>query len=151
MKRMLLGVGNRLSHDDGAGPAVAAALADSAWMAVDCGTALENAAGLVSRERPDLLVIVDAATMDSPPGSLYRLPTQAEDRMLASTHGLPISFVLEHMKAAAAEILLIGIEPADLSFGEGLSPAVDAAVRDLVNRLRRDEWGSIAMHALSMP
>lgn len=29
MKRMLLGVGNRLAHDDGVGPIVAEALVDS--------------------------------------------------------------------------------------------------------------------------
>ena len=57
MKRMLLGVGNRLSHDDGVGPVVAQALAESDWIAIDCGTALESTSGIVSRERPDLLVI----------------------------------------------------------------------------------------------
>ncbi|MCK4570385.1 hydrogenase 3 maturation endopeptidase HyCI [Candidatus Bipolaricaulota bacterium] len=136
MKRMLLSVGNRLSHDDGVGPVVAEGLVDSDWIAIDCGTALENAAGIVSREQPDLLVIVDAAIMGKEPGDFLRLPIGANDRMLASTHGLPLSFVLGNIESATKETVLIGIEPADLSFGEGLSPAVDTSVRVLIEHLR---------------
>jgi hydrogenase 3 maturation protease len=146
MKRMLLGVGNRLSHDDGAGPAVARALHDSDWMAVDCGTSFENAAGLVARERPDLLVIVDAAHMGSSPGTVLRLAVDAQDSMLASTHGLPLSFVLEHVRSFANSTVLIGIEPADLSFGEGLSPEVGAATRRLVGLLRGEDLSKIPAH-----
>jgi hydrogenase 3 maturation protease len=136
MKRMLLGVGNRLSHDDGVGPTVAEALSDSDWIAIDCGTALENATGLVSREQPDLLVVVDAASMGREPGAVFRLSIRATDQMLASTHGLPLAFVLGMIESSAKSVVLIGVEPADLSFGEGLSPAVEAAARTLVVALR---------------
>lgn len=145
-KRILLGVGNRLSHDDGVGPTVAQALSDSDWMAIDCGTALENASGIVSREKPDLLVIVDAAMMNREPGTYLRLPIQANDRMLASTHGLPLSFVLTHIGAAAQEVILIGIEPIDLSLGEGLSPAVADSARELVNLLLRHDLEAIPQY-----
>jgi hydrogenase 3 maturation protease len=103
---------------------------------VDCGPALENASGLVVRESPDLLVVVDAARMGLAPGSIRRVPLPARDRMLASTHGLPISFVWERIASAVGRTVLIGIEPGDLSFGEGLSPAVAAAADALVARLR---------------
>ena len=146
MKRMLLGVGNRLSHDDGVGPVVAQALADSDWIAIDCGTSLENATGIVSREHPDLLVIVDAATMGKDPGEVFLLPIAAKDRMLASTHGLPLSFVLGNIETSAKETVLIGIEPMDMSFGEGLSEAVEAAAQVLVERLRHSYLEDIAKH-----
>jgi len=150
MKRMLLGVGNRLSHDDGVGPIVAQALADSDWISIDCGTALENAVGIVSRERPDLLVIVDAAHMGMEPGAYRRLPIQSNDHMLASTHGLPLSFVLTNIESAADETILIGMEPADLSFGEGLSPVVEAEVRILIEVLRQKDLDKIPKHELSL-
>lgn len=146
MKRMLLGVGNRLSHDDGVGPVVAQALAGSEWIAIDCGTALENASGIVSRERPDLLVIVDAAFMGMEPGTFCRLPMGANDRMLASTHGLPLSFVLANIESAANKTVLIGIEPTDLSFGEGLSPVIDASARALIEHLRHTNLDVIPKH-----
>jgi len=138
MKRMLLGVGNRLSRDDAVGPHVAAALVGSSWNAVDCGTALENASGLVAREGPELLVIVDAAHMSLPPGSIRTMPLEFQDRMLASTHGLPLGFVMDRIRDQVGEILLIGIEPEEVSFGEGLSPVVERAATSLIECLQRD-------------
>ena len=138
MKRMLLGVGNRLSRDDGVGPVLAERLDGSAWIAIDCGTSLENVGGIVTRERPDLLVIADAARMGLAPGAVRRLERPAVDRMLASTHGLPLSFFLDRLESTAAETILLGIEPADLSFGVGLSAALDDAIEGLVRRLAED-------------
>jgi len=145
MKRLLLGVGNRLSHDDGAGPAVAEALAESCWQGTDCGTSLENAGGLVRRVAPDVLVLVDAARMGLAPGEVRRLPTAAPDRMLASTHGLPLPFVLSQIAASAEDVVLIGIEPDDLSWGEGLSAVVSGAVASLVRTLEEDRWMEIPL------
>lgn len=150
MKRMLLGVGNRLSHDDGVGPVVAQELDCSDWITIDCGTALENVVGIVSREQPDQLVIVDAAIMDLEPGAVSRLPTQANDRMLASTHGLPLSFVLASMESAASETILIGIEPTDLSFGEGLSSVVETAAQALIELLCQKDLDRIPKHEIPL-
>ena len=138
MRRMLLGVGNRLGRDDAVGPHIAAALSDSDWNAVDCGTALENASGLVAREAPELLVIVDAARMGLAPGSVRTMPIDFHDRMLASTHGLPLGFVMDRIRDRVGEILLIGIEPEDVSFGEGLTPPVERAAASIVECLRRN-------------
>jgi len=128
MRRMLLGVGNRLRRDDGAGPSLAAKLSASCWIAIDCGTSLENTSGIVSRVGPDLLVIADAARMGLEPGEVRRLPRPEADRMLVSTHGLPLAFFLDRLGDVARCIELLGIEPADVSLGEGLSEAVGAAV-----------------------
>jgi len=151
MKRMLLGVGNRLSRDDGAGPILAERLAGSDWTAFDCGTSLENAGGIVSRERPDLLVIADAARMGLAAGEVRRLPRPATDRMLASTHGLPLSFFLERLASTARETVILGIEPGDLSFGEGLSPAVNVAVERVVVALTRMSSGIESIPVLEEP
>jgi len=148
MKRMLLGVGNRLSRDDGAGPRLAECLAGSDWIAVDCGTSLENAAGIVSRERPDLLVIADAARMGLAPGATRRLPPPAVDRMLVSTHGLPIAFFLERVESSARRTEILGIEPGDLSLGEGLSPAVASTVLSLIDLLATNSNGIDAIDVL---
>jgi len=141
MKRVLLGVGNRLSSDDGAGPVLAERLTGSDWLTIDCGTSLENIGGVISRAEPDLLVIVDAARMGLPPGEVRRLPLPSVDRMLVSTHGLPLAFLVDRLGSAARRIVLIGIEPADLSFGEGLSAAADGAVERVIEALASGPGG----------
>jgi hydrogenase 3 maturation protease len=143
VKKVVLGVGNRLSHDDGFGSLLAQRLRGTDWTAIDAGTALENITGEVRDLAPDLLVIVDAAQMGLPPGSVRRLPLEATDRMLASTHGLPLPFVIRLLGDAAKETVLIGVEPGDLSLGEGLSPSMDAAMEGLVKRFKAGELQAI--------
>ena len=145
MKKLLLGVGNRLSHDDGLGPLVTTRMHGTDWETIDGGTAPENVTGAIGRIHPDLLVIVDAASMGLPPGSIRRLPLEATDRMLASTHGLPLSFLISQLEGSAARIVLIGVEPQDLSLGEGLSPQVAAALDRLVGILNRSEVDEIPL------
>lgn len=137
MTQLLIGVGNRLSRDDGLGPVIAARLHGTDWETIDAGTAPENVTGKVRGIHPELLVIVDATRMGLPPGSIRRLSLDETDRMLASTHGLPLSFLISQLAGAAGRITLVGVEPRDLSLGEGLSPPVQAAVESLVAILKK--------------
>jgi len=144
VKRFLLGVGNRLSRDDGVGPFVAQAMdGATGWTAIDCGTSLENISGIVERENPDLLVLIDAAQMDVPPGEVRLLPSTGTDRMLVSTHGLPLPFVLDRLRQHAGRIELIGIQISDVSLGEGLSPDVRDGAERLIAALRDGTWTEI--------
>ena len=136
MTRLVLGMGNRLSRDDGLGPIIAERLHETDWETIDAGIAPENVTGKVREIHPELLVIVDAARMGLPPGSIRRLPLNKTDRMLASTHGLPLSFLISRLAGAADRIILVGVGPQDLSPGEGLSPPVQAAVEFLVAILK---------------
>ena len=50
---MLLGIGNRLRSDDGAGSLLAERLQDSEWHAIDGADIPENFTGIIKRENPD--------------------------------------------------------------------------------------------------
>ena len=80
----VVGVGQRLRGDDGAGPAVAqrlAPLADAALLVVDAGHAPENCLGPIVRFRPDAILFVDAARGGLAPGELIWLrPDEADSR-----------------------------------------------------------------------
>jgi len=135
--KTLIGVGNPLGRDDGVGVYVAQALAGvSGWRTIPAGLALENALGLVERERPELLVIVDAADMGLPPGSFRRLPLAQADGMLGSSHALPLGLLAGIIQRAVREVVLVGVQPADLSLGEGLSPEVKKGADELISLLR---------------
>jgi len=142
--RVLVGIGNRLSTDDGVGSIVAQRMAGvPGWTAIDCGTALENVVGRIGRDEPDAVILVDAARMGLPAGSIRRLPMPSADRMLVSTHGLPLSFALERVTIRVPCVTLVGIEPGDLSLGEGLSPAVSRAADRLVSILLGEELDAV--------
>ncbi|MEW5825967.1 MAG: hydrogenase 3 maturation endopeptidase HyCI [Candidatus Bipolaricaulota bacterium] len=144
MKRLLLGVGNRLGGDDGIGPALAAQLSGAAgWQTVDCGVAVENACGIVAREAPDLLVVVDAARMGLSPGAVRRVPIEATERLLVSTHALPLSFLWPRLTGGARRTVFLGVEPATLALGEGLSPDVASALEVLERALRAGDLETI--------
>ncbi|HAF71171.1 TPA: hydrogenase 3 maturation endopeptidase HyCI [Candidatus Acetothermia bacterium] len=144
VNRMLIGVGNPLGRDDGVGVYVAHALSGApGWTAIPVGPSLENALGLVERGRPKLLVIVDAADMGLPPGGFRRLSFKSAPRMLGSTHALPLDFLLGLLRGAAREVALVGIQPRDLSLGEGLTPEVRKGADELIPLLQRVELEAI--------
>jgi hydrogenase 3 maturation protease len=143
----ILGVGNDMNGDDGAGVWVVRALAarmpaTANALVVDGGTAPESFTGPIRRFRPELVVEVDAAHLNRPAGTLEWVDWRDADGMSASTHTLPPS-VLAHFLSAdiGCRVALIGIQPATLEMGRGLSPAVAAAVERLADQL--SAWLSV--------
>ncbi len=73
--RVVVGVGNPLRRDDGAGVWVARQLAGApGWVTIPAGLALENVIGKIEKLPPKLVVVVDAAELGLPPGEFRRLP-----------------------------------------------------------------------------
>lgn len=134
---MLVAVGNPLAGDDGVAALTASHLRriGGDWRIVDAGLSPENVTGVVRRENPELLVVVDAARMGLPIGSICRLSTRFADRMLLSTHGLPLPFLIDRLREAADRIVLIGIEPKSTTLGDPISPEVAHAAERLAGVL----------------
>ncbi len=146
VRRVLLGIGNPLRRDDGVGIWVAEQLQGAEWEVISAGPNVENALGIVRRAAPDLLVVVDAAEMGLPRGTARRLALDQSERMLGSTHALPLPFLLSTVRDRVGEIVLIGIQPADRSLGEGLTPAVKAGAEEVVALLRAGEAGTLPLY-----
>lgn len=133
----ILGVGHRLRRDDAAGPEVCDRMrADLGLhpgvLVVDGGPAPENCIGLLRAFHPDLVVVIDAAQMGAEPGTVRWLSLTEAGRCGASTHTLPLpTFCRLIQGSLGCEVIIMGIEPGDTSFGEGLTPPVEAAVRSL--------------------
>jgi hydrogenase 3 maturation protease len=137
----VLGVGNDMNGDDGAGVHVVRALstrmaATPGLLLIDGGTAPENFTGPLRRFRPDLVVEIDAAHQDRPPGTLAWIDWRDADGMSASTHTLPPSVLASYLTTdLGCRVALIGVQPASLEMGRGLSPEVAAAVERLAGQL----------------
>ncbi|MDI6720307.1 MAG: hydrogenase maturation peptidase HycI [Methanomicrobiales archaeon] len=143
MVKMLMGIGNPLRGDDGAGTFVADILQAPGWVAVNCGTVPENCTPVVRRLHPEVLLLVDAAEMGVPPGEFRRIGMDRVERVAFSTHHMPLSLLMEFLADAAGEIVFVGIQPAAIGCAGGLSPEVRAGVRRLVDVISSGDLDAI--------
>lgn len=138
----VVGVGQVLQGDDGAGPAVISRLRcllprDSGILLLDAGHAPENQLGPVIRFKPDLILLIDAIQIGETAG-VIRCFEAAEIECYSggSTHTLPLTLLSAFLSAeSGAPIYIIGIQPAAIGFGEGLDPAVVAAASRLAEAI----------------
>ncbi len=139
----ILGVGNDMNGDDGAGVGVVRELAarmpaTPGVLLIDGGTAPENFTGPMRRFGPDLVIEVDAADHGGEPGAVAWLDWRDADGMSASTHTLPPSVLARFLATdLGCRVALLGIQPAALEPATGLSPAVAEAVRSLAASLAK--------------
>lgn len=146
IKTAVLGVGNLLHSDDGAGPRLADMLScekERGISAFNCGTAPENFTGVIRNLHPDLLIIADASLMNEAPGTLKRIPPEKIADAAVGTHMLPLSHLFCYLQDCAEKIILIGIQPESLEDGDDLSPNVEAAVCRLKELILSGETESI--------
>jgi hydrogenase 3 maturation protease len=131
---VFLGIGHPLRRDDAAGVEVCERLRPalagrSDVLVVAGGSAPENCVGALRAFDPGQVVVIDAARMGEAPGTLLRLEPSDERAWSASTHTLPLPVFCQYLRETlGCDVILLGIEPADTSFGEGLSPEVEEAV-----------------------
>ncbi len=146
----MLGVGSSILSDDGVGIAVTRALESRAtgrsgveFIANEEGgfSLLEDALGF------DRLVVIDAVLGPSP-GRLRRLDLSelAPTVHCGGPHGLNLATVLEFGRrqglAVPREVTVYAVEVRDATtFGERLSPAVEARIDDIVREIERELFG----------
>lgn len=148
---MVIGVGNILLRDDGVGIHVVRALVDEVaiddrWVSVyECGTL--GLQILDYLDGADCVVIVDAVRSGKPPGAVSRFlidQSRLKDpEDLQSMHQVDVLATLSlgrGMVRLPDRIVVVGVEPSDVSLGLDLSDAVKGSVQDAV-QLVLDELG----------
>ena len=137
----ILGIGNDMNGDDGAGVCAVRDLAArmpalQGVLLIDAGTAPESYTGPLRRFEPDLVIEIDAADQHLEAGATSWIDWREADGLSASTHTLPPSVLAEFLTTdLGCPIQIIGVQPAALDMGRGLSPAVGAAVQELADEL----------------
>lgn len=138
MVRMLFGIGNSLRGDDGAGNYIADRFRAPGWIVLDCGTIPENFSGVVRREHPELVVLVDAADMGIAPGEFRMIRHNDIEAVTFGTHALPLTILIEFLSHDAGRVLFIGIQPARTELGQQLSDAVRQGADRLIRILENE-------------
>lgn len=137
---IVIGIGNDLRRDDGAGPAVIDELRrrglDDVTLAVSDG----EPARLIDLWAPaDLAVVVDAVR--SPAGRTGRvreLDSIDDGRPGPSSHSLGLveaARLGEVLGRMPARLRIYTVEGADFGYGPGLSPAVASAVTEVADQI----------------
>jgi hydrogenase 3 maturation protease len=111
--------------------------AHESLLVIEAEHAPENHTGRVRQFKPTLVLLVDAAQMNEPPGMIRWLAVEQLTGMSASTHTMPPYMLTRFLQAElGCEVALIGIQPADTTLGAPLSEEVKTAVATIVQTIR---------------
>lgn len=141
---LILGLGNPLRGDDGVGPRVVEVLTHRGLpegvSALDGGTGGIGLLGMV--EGWNRVVVVDAADIGREPGEIVRFTldrshiAESSDDLTLHNAGLAdalaLAYALDH---PLPPMVIFGVQPERIGWGDGLSPAVEAAFPELIKAI----------------
>ena len=136
---MILGIGNEIKGDDGLGPIItkkSSALFDKNKdiIVFDGGTVPENYTGLIRKENPTHIILVDAVDMKKEPGYIRVVEKEEIANYNISTHAMPISYLIKYIETTiGAQIILVGVQPKSMDFAEPVSKEVEKSVEEVVS------------------
>ncbi len=143
---ILLTVGNGMMGDDGAGALLAKMMRENPledWTVLHGGSTPENVIHQIREMDVQRLLVVDAADMDLPPGSIrFIAADRLEDPFLMTTHTLPLTFLIESLHEFVPQVELLGIQPSIVAFGYPISEEVRSAVEQIYADLKNSiaDW-----------
>ena len=142
---LVICIGNRDGGDDAIGPYIADKLKQEECdlIVLDCGTVPENFTSVVKRHNPKNLIIIDAVEMSLNAGEMRIVPKEKIGVMHISTHGIPISVLINYLKQYVEDITFIGIQPETMS-GE-ISKDVKKSGERLVELIKTKKIDQIKM------
>lgn len=140
---IVVGAGNDLRRDDGAGLAAARQLRAKG---LDARELRGDLSGLVDAWTcADRVFIVDAARTGAAPGTVHRFDATAASLPLrfsrGSTHAMGVADGVELARALGRmprSLVVFGIEGSDFTHGEGFSPAVARAVGQVASMILQE-------------
>ena len=149
-KVLILGIGNLILKDEGIGVHVVRALEEIELHPevelIDGGTATMDLLSLI--HKAERIIIVDALKAGGVPGTLYRcLPEELEDtsERPLSLHQVGLLDVLGMARqlGGSAAVVIIGVEPKEISWGLDLTEELRAAVPKVVEAVCAElrGWG----------
>lgn len=140
---VIIGLGNPLFKDDGIGPRVVQELQkEELWSGVEvveAGGSFYNYWDLLRECR--FVIAVDSIRGGGPPGAIYLV---APEQLTGTEPVLGLRHEVHFLDAlrmasfyeAEPEVLIIGVEPKEITLSLDLSPEVSAKIHDVVNIIR---------------
>jgi len=126
-KVIILGIGNTMRSDDGAGSILASQVQGRVpFIVFNAGTTPENYLEKIIKERPDTIVVIDTADFGGSPGEFELLEAKDIKTVnLFSTHNASISLTINYLQNnLEADISILIIQPKSVDLGDKLSKEV---------------------------
>ena len=132
-------VGNELCGDDGAGVAVARALAGGLpWKILDTQTVPESFLMTIVNAEPESVVLIDALDFGAAPGAVELVESDRLGGQGPSTHGpAPLAFLELLNMMHPCRCAVLGIQPQCTEIGTPISQPIAAAVDMVVGAFER--------------
>jgi len=148
---IIVGVGNTLKGDDGAGPLVCQQLSGKVCAElIDAGTVPENYIQPIIKKAPQNLLIIDAIDFGAPAGTINIFKPEQLNSSVFSTHTLSprlfADMVCRDIKGVPqtrnsafggpnVDVYFVGIQPGQTQLGQPQSAQVSQAIQWLVRTL----------------
>ena len=145
-KTVVLGLGNVLHRDDGAGAQVITRLRSDARLPADVSLVEGGTLGLELLPYVwdcDRLIVIDAIDVGAPPGTMVRMSAEEINRLPgnSSVHQLGVSDLLVALRMLAErqpEVVLLGVQPENTDWSSELSSSVALTIGSLVDATIRE-------------
>jgi hydrogenase 3 maturation protease len=138
-KVVLIGIGNPLRRDDNIGVQIIEGLegqVSHSVLLIKSETIPENYLEPIIQFKPSHILLIDAALLNTKPGSIQLMHSLPVSRLPISTHILPLQLFCEYLtKLINPKIALLLIQPEDTSFGEGLTHTLNTVRKHLIEQL----------------
>ena len=143
---LIIGLGNEYRRDDGVGLVVAqrlkAAAPEHARVLEESG---EGVALMESWKDADAVILIDAVHCGAKPGTLHRFDAHTQpvstEFFHCSTHTFSVAEAIELARALGRlprRLIVYGVEGKTFEAGPGLSPEVEKAAQEVVERVLGD-------------
>jgi len=143
---LILGIGNLLLKDEGVGVHVVNKMKEMSVPdnveVLDGGTAGLDLVDFIEGYKK--LIVIDAVNAGEKPGTLYRLTEENLDikpKAISSFHEIDFIDALhmsEIVNSKPEEIVVIGIEPKDMSSGLELSPEIEERIPEIIKLVMKE-------------
>ncbi len=137
-RTVIVGLGDRMKGDDGAGCEFAGRLADKLSAenvrVINAENRIENCLGEIERFAPQLIIVFDALHFGSSPGRLKLVELEDLRDATSSTHTFSLPLMFSHVVSQTGAVCrVVGIQPGRLDCPDTLSPEIRVAIDRFVN------------------
>jgi len=136
---VILGIGNEIRGDDALGSIIAKNLYESFnkcenILVFDGGMVPENYTGLIRKEKPTHIILLDAVDMKEDPGCIRIVEKDEIANYNISTHAMPMTFLISYRESTTdSKIILIGIQPKNMDITQNISKEVEKSIKMVVD------------------